>query len=336
MTSQLSTPNEILEIAFAFRRSKTLLTAVELGVFAALAKQSRTATILAAKLGLNGRGSKDFFDALVVLGLLERDASGSYSNTAAGARFLDPDSDDYVGHALHRVSTRVYNNWNLLGTALRTGQPQSGAFGAGGYNALYSDPSSLETFLRAMTGSSLMYARALAVAFPWDQYRSVIDIGTAEGCLPVQVTRVHPHLTVSGFDLPSVEPSFTSYVTRHGSAHLRFYSGDFLSDPLPSADVLVMGRILHNWSLAIKQMLLNKAYAALPQGGALVICETLIDDARQRAPDALFASLHMLIETPDGYEATGAEYDGWLRNAGFRETSIVQLGCPQSAIIGIK
>ena len=336
MTSQLPVPNDILEIAFAFRRSKTLLTAVELGVFSALTKQSRTAKSLAQHLGLHGRGAEDFFDALVALGLIRRDAAGLYSNAAAAARFLDPESDDYVGHALHRVSTRVYNNWNLLGMALRTGLPQSGAFGVGGYGALYSDASSLETFLRAMTGTSLMYARALAVTFQWGEYCSVIDIGTAEGCVPVQIARVHPHLVVSGFDLPSVEPSFTSYVRRNARPHLRFYSGDFLNDPLPSADVLVMGRILHNWSLPIKQMLLSKAYASLPRGGALIICETLIDDARQNAPDALFASLHMLIETPDGYEATGAEYDGWLRNSGFRSVRILQLGCAQSAIVGIK
>lgn len=337
MASDLAVPTHILDIAFAFRRSKTLLTAVELGLFAALAEQPREAKSLAQHLGLHGRGAEDFFDALVALGLLVRDVGGRYANTAESARFLDPSKEDYIGHALHRVSTRVYSNWNSLASALRTGQPQSGAFGAGGYGALYADASGLEAFLRAMTGSSLMFARALAVTFPWKQYGRVVDIGSAEGCVPVQIARAHPHMIGGGFDLPAVEPWFTRYVERNGLSHrLLFHAGDFHRDPLPSADVMVMGRVLHNWSLPVKKMLLSKAHESLPQNGALIICETLIDDARQTVSDALFASLHMLIETADGFEATGAEYTDWLEATGFRDVHILKLGCAQSAIVGVK
>ena len=337
MSPDLSAPAHILEIAFAFRRSKTLLTAVELGLFAALAEQPRSAGKLTKHLGLHGRGAEDFFDALVALGLLVRDAEGSYTNSTDGARFLDPSSDDYIGHTLHRVNTRVYGNWNSLASALRTGEPQSGAFGAGGYNALYEDPAVLDGFLRAMTGGSLMLARSLAATFPWKQYASIIDIGCAEGCVPVQIARAHPHIIGGGFDLPIVEPSFSRYVERNGFSHrLQFHAGDFHTDALPSADVMVMGRILHNWSLPVKRMLLAKAHAALPEGGALIVCETLIDDARQTASEALFASLHMLIETADGYEATGADYTGWLEFAGFRDVRTIGLRCAQSAIVGFK
>lgn len=189
MTGNLISPRHILDTAFAFRRSMTLLTAVELGLFGALAEQPRAAKSLAQMLGMHGRGSQDFFDALVSLKLLVRDPAGFYSNTAETARFLDPRSDEFIGHALDRLSTRVYNNWNKLAEALRTGEPQSGSFGRGGYQALYADDVGLQTFLRAMSGTSMMLARALAATFPWEKYEKIVDIGTAEGCIPVQLTR---------------------------------------------------------------------------------------------------------------------------------------------------
>jgi precorrin-6B methylase 2 len=329
-------PKNILDTAFAFRRSKTLLTAVELGVFATLAEQRRTAAGLANQLGLHGRGATDFFDALLALDLLTRDAAGTYANTPETACFLVPCADGYIGDALNRVSNRVYVNWHSLAGALRSGLPQSGAFGVGGYDALYADISSTEIFLRGMTGSSVVLARALALILPWKEFQSVIDIGTAEGAIPLQLARCHPHLHVCGYDLPSVEPFFRHHVERNGFPQLAFRSGNFLTEPLPSADAMIMSRVLHNWGLLTKRMLLEKAFAALPRGGALIICESLIDDARQRSIDALLSSLHMLLETADGYEATGADYMTWLKEAGFRHPHIIELGCAQSAIVAIK
>lgn len=333
----LAGASRLLDLAFAFRGSKALLTAVELGLFAVLAERPLDTGSLSRRLGLHPRGAADFFDALVALGVLRRDEGGLYANTQETSQFLDPAKPEYLGHALYRVGTRVFGNWNSLTVALRTGRPQSGAFGTSGYSGLYADDGALETFLRAMTGTSLIFARALALNFDWDRYRTIIDIGTAEGCVPVQIARAHPHLSGGGYDLPAVGPFFAGYVARHGLANrVHFYPGDFHQDPLPPADVLVMGRVLHNWGLPIKLMLLRKAYAALPKGGALIVCEALIDDARQASSEALLASLHMLIETKEGCEASGADYMRWLADAGFKDVQIRHLGCPQLAVIATK
>jgi hypothetical protein len=135
----------------------------------------------------------------------------------------------------------------------------------------------------------------------------MIDIGTAQGCLPVEIFLVHPHLTGGGFDLPAIEPTFMSYTRKHGlSDRLQFYPGNFFSDPLPEADVHVMGRILHNWDLPTKTMLLANAHQALPVGGALIVYDPLIDDRRRVRAHALLSSLNMLIETAGGFEYTAA------------------------------
>lgn len=337
MLSDAPAPRHILEAAFAFRRSRILLAAVELGLFETVGNDRCDVESISLRVGLHDRSARHFLDALVEANFLNCDGDGFYSNTAETKRFLDPGNGEYVGDALYRLSTRVYGNWNGLTSALRTGQPQSGAFGKGGYGALYSDPRELDSFLRAMTGSSLLLARALALTLPWIDYRSIVDIGTAEGCIPVQIAATHPHLTAVGFDLPEVEKSFRRYVARNGQAdRVQFHSGDFFRDPLPSADVMVMSRVLHNWSIPVKQMLLRKAYAALTERGALIVCEALLDDARKGRLEALLASLHMLVETADGGEATSVDYTGWLLDAGFRNVKIVHLGCIQSAIIATK
>lgn len=140
-----------------------------------------------------------------------------------------------------------------------------------------------------------------------------------------------------GFDLPPLGPIFDEYVAGFGlQERLRFQPGDFFRDPLPTADVLVMGHVLHDWSLDEKRTLLAKAHAALPAGGALVVYETIIDDARRANAFGLLMSLNMLIETPAGADYTSAECAAWMRQVGFRETYAEPLVGPESMVVGIK
>jgi hypothetical protein len=188
-----------------------------------------------------------------------------------------------------------------------------------------------------MTGGTLLAAKALATRFPWRDYTSFIDVGTAEGCLPVEILRAHAHIRGGGFDLPQVRPHFAAYVRRHGlDERLSFHPGDFLATSLPSADVLVMGRILHNWDLATKTMLLAKAYQALPGGGALIVYERLIDDDRCASSAGLLASLHMLIMTEGGFDFTAADCIGWMQEAGFQRTRVEPLALGLSMIVATK
>jgi hypothetical protein len=173
--------------------------------------------------------------------------------------------------------------------------------------------------------------------FPWRDYRTFVDIGGAQGNLPVQVALAHPHLTGGNFDLPNVGPVCEDYVASFGlQKRLRFHPGDFFTDPLPAADVLVMGHILHDWDLDQKRRLIAKAYAALPPGGALIVYEALIDDERRRNAFGLLMSLNMLIETPGGFDYTGADGSRWLQEAGFRQARVEHLLGPDSMLVGIK
>jgi hypothetical protein len=335
--SEARTPEGIFQLGFGFWGSKTLLSAVELGLFTDLARGPADADALAGRLGLHPRSARDFLDALVSLRMLERE-NGLYRNTPETDLFLDRAKPSYVGGLLEMANARLYPFWGSLSQALRTGEPQNEIrHGENPFEAIYADPERLRLFLGGMTGISLGTAQAIAAKFPWKDYRTFIDVGAAQGALPVQVALAHDHLTGGGFDLPAVGPIFDEYVASFGlGERLRFYPGSFFTDPLPPADVLVMGHILHDWDLDQKRMLLEKAQAALPVGGALIVYEALIDDERRQNSFGLLMSLNMLIETPGGFDYTGADCCGWMQGAGFRETRVEPLVGPDAMVIGIK
>ena len=336
MSGPLS-PDAILKLGLGFWASKTLLSAVELGLFSLLARGPLDAHTLADHLGLHPRSARDFFDTLVALKMLERNGE-VYSNTAEADLFLDREKPTYVGGVLEMANQRLYPFWGSLTEALRTGKPQNEVKqGENLFAALYADEDRLRSFLKGMTGLSLGAAIAIAEKFPWDQYKTFLDVGTAQGGVPVQIALAHPHLTGGGFDLPIVRPIFEEYVNSHGLGdRLRFYTGDFFNDPLPEADVIVMGHILHDWSLEDKLMLLSKAYDAIPKGGAVIIYDSIIDDDRRENVFGLLMSLNMLIETPDGFDYTGADCKRWMREVGFEQTRVEHLIGPDSMVIGIK
>jgi hypothetical protein len=330
-------PERILQLGFGFWASKALLSAVELGVFTRLASGPCDAAQLADSIGLHPRSALDFFDALVALDLLERE-DGKYRNTPDAEVFLDMAKPTYVGGLLEMANSRLYPFWGSLTEALRTGQPQNEAKGGGNpFDAMYRDEQKLRGFLRAMSGVSLGAAKAIARQFPWQNYSTFIDVGAAQGALPVQVALAHPHLRGGGFDLPVVGPVFEEYVASHGlQERLRFHSGDFFKDPCPAADVLVMGHILHDWDLGQKLALLAKCYAALPPGGCLIVYDAVIDDDRKRNAFGLLMSLNMLIETPGGFDYTGAQCRAWMEQVGFTHVRVEPLTGADSMVIGTK
>ena len=333
----VATPERILQLGLGFWGSKALLSAVELGLFTELAKGPASGERLARALELHPRSAHDFFDALVALGMLERQ-DGVYSNTLEADLFLDRMKPSYVGGLLEMANARLYPFWGSLTEALQTGQPQNEAKAGGNFfEALYAEPARLGQFLHAMTGLSMGAHKAIAAKFPWDRHQTLVDIGCAEGGLSVQVALAHDHITGGGFDLPAAEPFFNEYVRSFGlEERLRFHAGDFFADPLPQADVLTMGHILHDWDLEEKKTLLAKAYEALREGGALIVFESIVDDERRENTFGLLMSLNMLIETPGGFDYTGAECQGWMREVGFRETYVEHLVGPDSMVVGLK
>jgi len=273
---------------------------------------------------------------------LEREGNGPearYFNTPEGALFLDEKSPRYIGGILTMLNVRLFKYWNDLPEALRTGQPQNEVkHGEPGiFEALYKDPVNLEIFLNAMTGLSRINFEAFARKFDFSKFRTLCDIGGATGLLSVEVAKQHPHLRCVSFDLPPVEPIAQRYIAAAGlNGRVATASGDFFKDPLPKADIITMGMILHDWNLEKKMHLIRAAYDALPPGGALVAIEALIDDARTENIQGLLMSLNMLIEFGDAFDYSGADFKKWCGEVGFKRFEVIHLAGPSSAAVAYK
>src|SRR5919197_5154391 len=335
-------PTAILQTGFGFWSSKVLLSAVELGVFTILGDRKLTGAELAEEIGMHPRGVSDFFDALVAMKFLQRAGDGlaaRYSNTPETALYLDRNSSRYIGGILEMLNARLFRFCNGLPEALRTGKPQNEIKHGekGMFEELYSDPARLEQFLDGMTGLSRLNFEAFAGKFDFSRFKTLCDVGGATGLLSIEVAKRHPHMRCISFDLPVVEPIAKRHIAAAGvSDRVTTASGDFFIDPLPKADVITMGMILHDWNLEKKMQLIRAAYDALPAGGAFVAIEALIDDARRENLFGLLMSLNMLIEFGDAFDYTGADFRKWCGEVGFQRFEVLHLAGPSSAAVAYK
>jgi precorrin-6B methylase 2 len=335
-------PSYIMQVGMGFFASKTLLSAVELELFTKLAEQPMTGGEIAAALQLSPRAVPDFPDALVALKFLHRDGEGPearYSNTPECALFLDRNSPGYIGGILEMANSRLYRFWADLTDGLRTGMPQNETKHSGEpmFTKLYADPTRLEQFMNAMAGISAGNFKEFANKFDFSKFNTLCDVGGATGQLSCMVAAANPHLRCTSFDLPQVVPIATRKIQQAGlTDRVTAVAGDFFADPLPKADVITMARILHDWNLEKKKALIRKVYDALPPGGAFVVIEALIDDARRENAFGLMMSLNMLIEFGNAFDYSGSDFAGWCREVGFRNFKVMPLAGPSSAAIAYK
>lgn len=337
------TPARIMETATAFFASKTLLSAVKLGVFTTLSdKQSLSGKEIQKAIKLHDRSVYDFLDALVALGFLNRQGlleTAEYSNAPETEVFLDKNKPSYIGGFVEMANDRLYPFWGDLDEALLTGKPQNEIkhTGRSMFEELYAKPERLKQFINAMSGISTGNFMALAQKFDFSRYSSLCDIGGAAGVLSVEVAKQHPTIMCTTTDLPPVEPIAREYIAAQGiSERVKTANVDFFKDEFPRADVITMGMILHDWDLPTKMMLIQKAYDALPEGGALIAVEALIDNDRRKNAFGLLMSLNMLIEFGVAFDFTGADFERWTKEVGFRKVDVIPLAGPSSAAIAYK
>jgi len=335
-------PSKIMQIGMGFWASKTLLTAVNMNLFTHLAKGDLSGREIQDKLSLHKRSLYDFLDTLVALGFLNRTGikeSASYSNSVDSDLFLDKDKPTYIGGILEMSNNRLYPFWNDLEEGLKTGKPQNETKNGGKplFEAIYADENRLREFIHGMGGVQAGNFMTFANKFDFSSYHTLCDIGGSGGNLSIHVVKNNEHMRCISFDLPPVNPVATENVNKMGlSDKITIRSGDFFADDFPQADVITMGNILHDWGTQEKIMLIKKAYDALPQGGALVVIENIIDDERNKNAFGLMMSLNMMIETEGGFDFSAKDFEGWASETGFSSCTVMPLTGPSSAVIAIK
>ncbi len=341
-TMESLNPSRIMEIGMGFWASKTLLTAVNLGLFTLLANGSLSGEAIRKKLGLHERGLYDFLDSLVALKFLEREGlkeTSTYSNASDVDLFLDKEKQTYVGGMLEMSNNRLYGFWNDLEEGLKTGLPQNETKDGGKpvFEALYENPAKLLEFINAMAGIGMGNFAAFAEKYDFSNVETVCDVGGSGGHLSMQIVKNNDGVKCTSFDLPGVCEVADENIKNWGlTDQIETHPGNFFTDEFPKADVITMGMILHDWGLENKKMLMQKAYDALPEGGSLIAIENIIDDDRRENAFGLMMSLNMLIEFDDAFDFSGADFKAWAKEIGFSEVTIMPLAGPASAAIAVK
>lgn len=338
------TPANIMQIGTGFWASKILLSAVNFELFTHLAaRKSLSGAEIKSILSLESsdRNVYDFLDALLAFGFLTREGimeTARYSNSPDTDLFLDKKKPSYIGGILEMMNDRLYSFWGNLEEGLITGTPQNEAKnGENLFAALYADQDRLKGFINAMSGIQMGNFMAFAQSFDFSKHKTLTDAGGSSGLLSLMVAKHQPHMSCVSFDLPPVAPIAQATIDHFQlGSRVRTASGDFLKEPIPGADIVVMGNILHDWDEETKLILMKKAYAALPAGGAFVAIEGIIDNERRKNVFGLMMSLNMLIETGKGFDYTFDDFNKWAKGAGFKSTSLLPLAGPTSAAIAYK
>ncbi len=336
-------PEHIFKIGMGFFASKTLLVAVNMGLFTVLTGRPLPALEIRKKLHLHERAYLDFLDALTALGLLERDGFGPdaiYSCTEDTAFFLDKNKPSYLGGILEMSNNRLYKYWSDLEEALKTGLPQNELKYENAeniFNNLYSNFDSLNNFLKAMSGVQSGAFISFAKQFDFSGYSTFCDAGGGNGALCIQVALNNPGILCTNFDLPPVEEVALKSIEQFGlTGKIKTAKGNFFRDDLPKSDVVAMGNILHDWNTEERLVLVKKAYNAISEGGAFVCIENIIDNDRRENATGLLMSLNMLVETKGGANFTFNDFDDMAHDAGFSKTEWMPLAGPTSAAIAYK
>ena len=343
-TTTQPTPSNIMQVGLGFWASKMLLTAAYAELFTHLAKKPLSLKEIKALLNWNcmNRHASDFLDTLFALGFLKREGIGEsaiYSNTDDTDFFLDKEKPGYIGGILEMANNRLFRFWANLDDAMKTGKLQNEAANKGDnlFEAIYSSPEKTREFVNAMTGIQVSNFIEFANKFDFSKYKTLCDIGGAGAMLSIQVALHNPHIACNSFDLPPVKPVVLENITHyHLSDRIKTTDGDFFNDAFPKADIITMDNILHDWSEARKLILIKKAYDALPEGGAFVAIENVIDNQRAQNVFGLTMSLNMLIETEEGFDYTLSDFENWTNQAGFKTVEQIPLAGPSSAAIAYK
>ncbi|MFD8483828.1 methyltransferase [Kitasatospora sp. NPDC059673] len=328
-------PQELIDLANRFAEAQGLLAAMELGVFTELHERPADAAELCERLGLVPRPATDFLHLLVTLGLLEVE-DGRFVNSGAAERFLVAGQAGYLGSSLGYYSRLMYPSWSGVAASLRggaggaagvDGKPRGDGWTSGFYSSVADDEETLSDFLDGLDSYNSVPGDLLADALDWSRYRTVLDVGGARGNHVAHIAQAAPHLRVGVFDLPQLGPFFDRLMAGAGLAErARFHGGDFFADPLPVADVVIFGDVLHNWSPETRRMLIGKAAQAVRPGGAVLVFDRMMDDRRSDRAK-LIASLSMYLATQGGgSEYLESECRDYLADAGFVDVGTAPFG----------
>ncbi|MEQ1824649.1 MAG: class I SAM-dependent methyltransferase [Pirellula sp.] len=330
-------PSIVLDLLEAFRRSKTMFAAVELGVFDHLTNPAAIHD-LTLQLHCDPIALMTLLDSCVAFGLLSRQGD-QYQNTPVAETYLTQNSPRRMTGYIHYSNRVMWKMWANLEDAVREGShrwKQTFDFDGPIFSHFFQTDAAMHEFLMGMHGFGMITSPQIVGAFDLSRFHVLADLGGATGHLAIAACQRYPNLSGIVFDLPHALDLAKRMVSESMMHHrISVVGGDFFVDELPKADLYALGRIVHDWSEEKIRRLLKRVFDALPSGGGLLIGEKILWDDRTGPRWALMQSLNMIVCT-EGRERTLAQYGVLLADAGFDSAEGVRTSVPLDGILAIK
>lgn len=303
------TSDDLRRMASAFQQSRVLLTAYELGLFAALGDAPRTSAEVAAALDADERGTDRLLRALATLGLVHGQEDRFANAPAVDAHLVEgrPGYLSGLGHTAH-----LWHSWTHLTEAVRRGgAPAAGPIDDRGEEWL-------AAFIEAMHTRAAATAPGLVDLIGLEGVGRVLDVGGGSGVYGMAFARARDGVSVTVFDLPNVVPLTRRYIEREGLGdRVDTAVGDYTADPLPGGyDLVFLSAVIHSNSPARNADLIRKCAASLNPGGRVAVVDFIMDDDRAAPAHGTLFALNMLVATEAGDTYTQSEVRAWMTGAG--------------------
>jgi SAM-dependent methyltransferase len=321
---QADTFERLSDMLAGFMRTQALCVAAQLGVPDIVSTVPTDIGEIAARVGADESSLYRLLRFLASEGVFAETAPRSFGATPLSDALRSDEHGCARWLAIIRGS-EFYRCWAEALEAFRTGEPVfERVYGSAFFKYLTEHPDRGAVFDQAMAEKTRERLAALA-GYDWSWVERVADIGGGNGTALATVLRSAPHLQGVLFDLPSVVQPAGSVLEATGvRERCEIVGGDFFNDPLPSADVLILSQILHDWDDERADAILANCRRAVPIGGRLLLVEGVIQDGSE--PDFLkLLDLHMLVML-GGKERTESEWRALLTAAGFRLARVMPTG----------
>ncbi len=332
---------QILDWMMGFFKAKAVTSALELGVFDALAEGPATARQVCARHDIPEHSGKRLLIALTALGLLLKDGE-HYRLGEAASRYLVSSSPEWLGWLARHIDTFLYPLWSNTAAAIREGKDQRLAvFGdaRSWFDILYQNPNDVVDFQEFLGIFAKPFIDGILQAFDFSRYRRFLDIGSGIGTLPLAVADRYPELKIGICELPQAAGFVREKImSSNHAARIRVLEGDVIGGDIPGQeyDLIHLGWTLHDYAPRTQAKILGHIYDALPPGGAFIASETPLSDDESGPLFTSLLSINMLVSTDGGVEATNRQYLDRFRAAGFTNVQLLDIPGPRTLFCGEK
>ena len=218
--------------------------------------------------------------------------------------------------------------------SVRTGEPVlKQVVGTDFFEYLAAHPHESEVFNAAMGDFGSAVAEAVAQAYDFSHVGTLVDVGGGHGMLLSTILRRNPHLKGVLFDLPHVAAGAREVLASAGLVdRCEIRGGDFFAEVPSGGDVYILSWIIHDWEHGRATTILKRCREAMSSAGRLLLVEAVIP--RGDEPHAGKIMDFVMLTALGGQERTKEQYEGLLREAGFRLSAVAQTASPMCIIEG--